>query len=259
MYRPGVFKQSENKWVDRGWYLVSEFEQTNSKNFQKALALAQKSPGFTKLMDERNVLIYRNLYRPENLIEFEELYSLIRTWRNTRVYIRGEEVNPTLFNEGVACYIKTKLRRWSYYTCQSFDEKEFKLGYLGCFHSGVTLDWIPGASTYFSSRCWFYDGVLNSRGVYVIQKEEIYQRALGGLMEYQHCPLLDLKALSALINRLPDSINPHTDKEWKYTRNPRFKRVLRGNSDFEEEYHLPPVIPISEVTYQEYMKRILKK
>ena len=254
-----VLKQPGANWVDRGWYLITEFEMTNSRYFQKALALAQKSPGFIKLMDERNVLIYRNIFQPENLLEFEELYNLIRTWRNTRVYIKGEEVDPTLLDDGVACYIKTKLRRWSYHTCQSFDEKESKWGYLGCWRSGVTLNWVPGASAHFGARCWFYDGSLNSRGVYVIHKDEIYQRVFGGLEEYRRCPLLNLKNLSALIDRLPDRIDPKVDKEWKYTQGSKPRRVPRYDLYFEEPPPVPAVLPINEAAYRAYMQRVLKR
>ncbi len=259
--RAVINKPSENSWVDRGWYLVTEFEQTNSRYFQKALALAQKLPGFIKLMDERNVLIYRNIFSPEDLLGFEELYELIRTWRNTRVYIKGEEVDPTLLDEGVSCYIKTKLRRWAYQGCQSFNAMKTgttRLGYIGCWHSGVTLNWIPGNVGYFGSRCWFYDGILNPKGIYVIQKDEIYQRVLNSLTEYRYCPLLNLKSLSDFIKRLPDTIDPRIDPEWKYTEKTPH-RISRFDPYWEERYSLPAVIPVSEEAYRAYMDRVLKR
>jgi hypothetical protein len=257
MSRSIITKYSESQWINRGWYLVTEFEQTNSKYFEKALALAQKAPGFIKLMDERNILIYRNIFQPEHLLEFEVLYELIRSWRNTKIYLKGEETDPTIMDEGVSCYIKTKLRRWSSQGCQSFNTEAFKLGYIGCWHSGVTLHWTPGASSYFSPRCWFFDGVLDSKGIYVIQKDEIYQRVVGSLSEYRHCPLLNLKSLSAFIEQLPDSINPEVDKEWKYTKPRRSQHTLRDRSYLEDLYAIPAVIPVSETAYRAYMERIL--
>ena len=58
----------KTKWVDRGWYAVTEFERTASVNFQRTVELSRRHPGCAALIDERNILIYRNVYRKEDLL-----------------------------------------------------------------------------------------------------------------------------------------------------------------------------------------------
>ncbi|MCI0529750.1 MAG: hypothetical protein L0Y56_20095 [Nitrospira sp.] len=68
------------------------------------------------------------------------------------------------------------------------------------------------------------------------------------------------KICSALLDRLPNAIDPRVDKEWKYThRNRKTIQATTYHANFEEIYHLPAILPSSEAAYKAYMERILKK
>jgi hypothetical protein len=98
--------------------------------------------------------------------------------------------------------------------------------------------------------CWFFFGSLDRHRVYNIHKEELEHAAIGHLIEYQHCPLLDLDKITKFIQQLPGQIDPRKDKEWKYNKQKR--------AEINVGYHKEPaVIPISEEVYRIYLKRKL--
>ena len=87
----------KTQWVDRGWYVVTEFERTPSINFQRTVELAKTHPGFTTLMDERNVMIYRNIYRERDLFHFQEMQKLIKNWKGAAGIITFDEKGDPIY------------------------------------------------------------------------------------------------------------------------------------------------------------------
>jgi hypothetical protein len=248
------------QWVDRGWYLVTEFEKTPSINFQRAVELAKTYPGFIQLMDERRVLIYRNIYHENGLLQFQELYKLIKNWKGTKLYFKGDKIDFDVIESGISCYIQTKLTGndtttpESYENCENFNnitlEASIPLGYTGCRRSCVSMEWNRGQSNE-ASPCWFFFGSLDQHKVYRIHKEELEQTVIGHLIEYYSCPLLDLDRIREFIRQLPDRIDPRKDKEWKY-------RKQRQTNGYVGRYQEPTVLPISEEAYRMYLKRKLQ-
>ena len=254
--------QQPSDWIDRGWYLVTEFEKSSSVNFQKALTLAQTHPGFIQLMDERNILIYRNIYREHDIGQFQQLYGLVKKWKGTRLYFKGEETSYENIESGVRCYFRTKLENRSdtgesasedaETGCNAFDEHSLEtdagLGCIGCRRSGVIMEWPPEAG---SDRLpWFFHGRLDQYQVYNLDKEEIRQFVYGHLILYASCPLLDLDKVSQFAQRLPERIDPRKDREWEYRKTENSEVAARF-------YRLPGVLPKSPDAYRRYLKRIL--
>lgn len=249
----------QRPWFDRGWYLVTEFEKTSSINFQRALKLAQTHPDFIQLMDERNIIIYRNIYREQDLLQFRELYKLIKNWKGRRLYFKGDEVEYETIESGIRCYIQTKLAPHYDKTpagnmsCETFThlrlETSSTLGCIGCRRSNVSMEWRVSETN--DRPCWFFFGKLDRYQVYRLNKEELKQTVLGHLFEYHACPLLDLEYIAASIERFPVRIDPRKDKEWEYVRSQQTGIPVR--------YHkLPDVAPTSEDAYRMYLKRTLQ-
>ncbi len=251
-------RAKKHQWVDRGWYLVTEFERTPSINFHRAVELAKTHPGFIQLMDERNILIYRNIYREKELLLFQELYKLIRNWKGTKLYFKGDAVDFDTIETGIQCYIRTKLMNGDRVipgpgeTCESFDKHQLEtsplLGCIGCRRSYVSMEWEASQSA--EILCWFFFGSLDQHKVYNINKEELEHATIGHLIEYQHCPLLNLDKVAEFIQRLPNRIDPRKDKEWKYNK----RRGTEMNMGYHKE---PEIVPISEDAYRAYLKRKL--
>lgn len=81
------------QWVDRGWYLVLEFEDTTSDKLDRALRIARRHPGYIKLLDENRQIVHRVLYRRRDLLLFWSLFERVRNWKSTRVYVNGNPVS----------------------------------------------------------------------------------------------------------------------------------------------------------------------
>ncbi len=253
----------QHEWVDRGWYVVTEFEQTPSINFERTVALAKTHPTYTPLMDERNILVYRNIYRPEDLLQFEQMYKLIKNWKGSKLYLKGNRVEFDMIGSGIQCYIQTVITQESpahlYDTCQRFVERgqdaRAPMGCIGCRRSHVSMEWNPEQES--DIPVWFAFGRLDENRVYQIKKEELTGAVIGELVEYRYCPLLDIEAIRAFPQRLPNSIDPRKDREWVYNRkapHERSKQRLWGGVLQE-----PDVLPRSAEDYAAYLNRIFAK
>lgn len=253
---------NQTQWVDRGWYAVTEFERTPSINFQRAVELAEIHPGFTLLMDERNILVYRNIYRKEDLILFREMYKLIKNWKGAKLYLKGDRIDFDTIGSGVQCYIKTMLEPEKISNvsqeCNTFERHIPYMGCIGCRRSHVSMEWT--ASQISELPVWFAFGKLDHNRVYHIHKEDLEGAVVGELIEYRYCPLLDLEKIREFIRQLPDRIDPRKDKEWKYHKTrksshvslsapvPRFSGIAAKN---------PEILPVSKEAYHNYLKRKL--
>lgn len=258
MISPVLNPVKDIQWIDRGWYLVTEFEKTSSINFRQAVELARVHPGFIQLMDERNILIYRNIYYERDLLLFQKLYKLIKNWKGTRFYFKGNQIDFEAVESGIRCYLRTKLisgesmMTGAIKTCGNFEKNNLEtaslLGWIGCWRSYVRMEWESSQTA--EVPCWFFFGSLNQHKVYIINKEELENVVIGHLIEYYSCPLLDLDRIRAFIRQLPDRIDPKKDREWKYHN----KRQTGMSPVYHKE---PGVLPISAETYRAYLKRIL--
>lgn len=253
---------NKGQWIDRGWYLVTEFERTPSINFQWAVELAQSHPEFTPLMDERNVLIYRNIYRKEQLREFQEMYQLIKNWKGAKLYIKGEGVEFDMIGQGIQCYIQTVLSHHkvlsdSTGSCHSFPHQNSSqiLGCIGCRRSYVSKEWENFGSS--DIPVWFAFGRLDHNQVYQIHKEDLESAVIGELIEYHYCPLLDLDDIRTFIRELPERIDPRKDREWRYNRKRNESRITAApNPRFNPRASREPaILPVSEEAYRAYLQR----
>lgn len=254
------YEQHHPDWVDRGWYLVTEFEKSSSVNFQKAVELAKTHPGFIQLMDERNILIYRNIYRHYDVGQFQQLYALIKNWKGTRLYFKGMETSYDTIESGIRCYYQTKLDHpgtgdldEQAEGCRSFDRHTLETsdhpGCIGCRRSGVSMEWPPDAEG--DKFPWFFYGRLDQHQVYALNRDDIQQFVYGHLVLYASCPLLDLDRISEFVRTLPERIDPRKDREWEY------RKSTRPDGIPARFYRLPDVLPKSADAYRLYLKRVL--
>lgn len=242
----------ESQWIQRGWYAVTEFERTPSINFQRAVELARAHPNFTPLMDERQILVYRNIYRAADIRAFLAMLRLIKGWKGAKLYIKGDQVDFDMLGSGIGCYLESVVKPQEIGaapTCNRFDPAGAGVaGCLGCRRSHVAMGWPPEQSP--ALPLWFEFGKLNQHQVYCLQYEDLESAVIGELIEYRFCPRLNLEALRAYLHRLPQRIDPRKDREWKYQRPRRDSVPLRVRGVKE-----PAILPISPEAYLQYMRR----
>ncbi len=248
-------------WIDRGWYIVTEFERTRSINFQRAVDLAETHPEFTPLMDERNVLIYRNIYRKEDLAQFQAMYRIIKNWKGAKLYINGERVAYDTIGLGIHCYVQTVLsgdkQAATSEACHRFLPKESCpiSGCIGCRRSHVSMQWQGRPSP--DIPVWFAFGSLDHHHVYHLHVEHLESAAMSELLDYHFCPLLDIEKIQQFIYTLPRKIDPRKDREWQYSRkhNTSHPPLVAGPQFDQRAANEPAVLPISEEAYEAYLRR----
>ncbi len=213
-------------------------------------------------MDERNILVYRNIYRKDDLLQFQEMCKLIKNWKGAKLYLKGEHIDFDIIGSGIQCYIHTVLKHEnttnSSEGCKAFDPSPFfLLGCVGCRRSHVSMAWNVSQTSEIS--VWFAFGKLDRHRVYHIHRKELESAVIGELIEYRHCPMLDLEKIREFIQRLPGRIDPRKDREWKYT-----QRGKKRSASSVAELHFsgiaakePEILPVSEEAYCEYLKRKL--
>ncbi len=260
LLHPEHYSTKKIGWVDRGWYAVTEFERTSSANFKLTAELAQTYPGFTPLMDERNVLIYRNLYREQHLPELLDMIKSIKKWKGARLYIKGERVPFDMLGHGMHCYIRTVLKQPKSSNrseaCHIFPSEPSSFqGCIGCRRSSVRMAWNSAIQT--DSPLWFTFGFLDRHQVYHIYKDDLESAVIGELIEYHYCPLLDLEAIRTFVKGLPERIDPRKDREWRYHRNNGQEKsdALPHLPHHSRADRIPDILPVSHDAYKAYLRR----
>jgi hypothetical protein len=78
--------------ADLGWHLVLEFGHSRSDLFTFALTIAQRLPSFVQILDENRKLIYRVVFKKNEMRSFWRLWDYVQSWSSTHVYLNGVEV-----------------------------------------------------------------------------------------------------------------------------------------------------------------------
>jgi hypothetical protein len=77
---------------ERNWHVILEFGHSRSDLFHFALILAQRQPGFSQLLDEDRKVVYRVIFRKQEMRQFWRLWDYVQSWSATRVYVNGVEL-----------------------------------------------------------------------------------------------------------------------------------------------------------------------
>ena len=72
--------------------IVLEFGESRSEYFDYVLTLAQRLDTFQQIMDEDRKLVYRLTFTKGRLRKFWRIWDYVQSWKTTRVYVDGEEI-----------------------------------------------------------------------------------------------------------------------------------------------------------------------
>jgi len=260
-FTESLLRPAPAAWRQHEWYVVTEFERTPSVNFRRAVELAQTHAGFAALMDERNILIYRNIYRKEELLQFQALLKLIKNWKGTKLYLNGERVEIDSLGSGIQCFTQTVLSAGTVSErpeqCQMFQrEAATASGCLGCRRSHVSMEWQGQFST--ELPIWFAFGYLDKNQVYQLRQENLESAVMSELLEYHYCPLLRIEQIQAFLRTFPKRIDPRKDREWRYARRQaeRGTPVVTSPLFDQRAAREVAIMPVSPEAYTAYLRRV---
>lgn len=196
---------SSNK-VDKlkGWHVSISFGKSSSPNFSKALAMAKAAPQYIESTDEKGKPIYQAIYGPEEYLSFISLYELISNWKSTFVFINGEMVDRKIIRAINYCY-GDKLRSGNPNFC--FGASEWTENPFGCHRAQI----------HRGKDAWYTFGIMDTKGRFHIDKDNLKNELLERLKPYRFCPALNIEEVMHKLNELPDIIDPTQNDEWEYT------------------------------------------
>lgn len=235
MASQNLVKENQPNWVDRGWYLVLDFGASRSNQFEKARDLARSLPNHQELVDENGQIVYRNIFRLENMPEFLELYRLVGKWQSCQLFVNGYKVGDMESeNNGLACYLSYLEGDFNYCRNRPTRQTGGIPEYIGCFRSHVAVypwGWKPWYN--------FIKRVRENRYLEV-DLPGIIDTAHAHLLEVNLCPLINWDHTLAMIEALPREIDLKAEPHW-FVNNQR------------------QISPQNVTHYFDYMRQVLEK
>ena len=198
------------------------FHRTGSRDFPRALELAQRQGGFR---ETDSPVEFSVAFSQDQLAAYDELIAIVGRWSQTRLYLNGGPVDRPRLDHMLDCY-RHRLAapdRRAHCAGQSVHETR-----VGPVRQLFPCRLIPISEANHDG--WFQYGRLTREGVFVVDKAGLRQSVAHALDETLagHCPALFPAEVDAVVDRLPERIDPNKDSHWAYRegwQNGRFVRV----------------------------------
>jgi hypothetical protein len=255
--------ETQRTWIERGWYLVLEFELANSARFNAALEIAKKNPNFSELVDERGITFFRTIYFKKDFPKFTELYALVGAWKNTKLNFKGDD----LAKEDFEIWFPSYQQYWGHRKILNesdfcgINKFETTPDFLGCYERNISLRWRdPMVIHYqYSSKVWYSFG-KRVHELYRVDKQAMLTYLKTINEEFLACPCYGQDRIEHYVNKLPAEIDPGVHKEWQFKED--YLKLSAGRAFFNYDIAMstmPDVCPVSEKAYEKFMNRIFKE
>lgn len=185
------------------------FGLSSSANYNKAIEICKNIPSYETTGEGKQ--IQNKVTLPITEVELIiNLHDLIGSWKSSQMLINGHaSTKKDLTYYGVGCY---RSRQKAFKPDQyCFGDKDYEANIWGCKRLNMPIyEWGGG---------WLEFGSFDKAGNWVFDKNKIEHELQNGLNENKLCPILNIKRVLETLEKLPDSINPKKDKNWKYSTN----------------------------------------
>lgn len=183
------------------------FGLSSSANYNKAIEICKNIPSYETTGEGKQ--IQNKVTLPITEVELIiNLYDLIGSWKSSQMLINGHaSTKKDLTYYGVGCY---RNRQKAYKPDQyCFGDKDYEANIWGCKRLNMPIyEWGGG---------WLEYGAFDKSGNWVLDKNKIEHELQNGLNENKLCPILNAKRVLETLEKLPNTINPKKDKNWKYS------------------------------------------
>ncbi|MDK2920060.1 MAG: hypothetical protein PWQ37_2793 [Candidatus Petromonas sp.] len=186
------------------WYICVSFGKSTSPNYSKAVYMAKMAPKY--LYDEVDSKpIHQAFFSadPNEYLAFIALYELVKDWKSSFVIINGNIVDRKIIGKLNYCY-GDKCRSGNPRFC--YGASDFTDNPFGCHR----------AQMHAYNDPWYSYGQIDNNGIFHVNKEIIKHEFIERVKPYRMCPSLNLDDILSNIEKLPNTINPRTDKNWQY-------------------------------------------
>jgi hypothetical protein len=183
--------------------ITIEFDHSSSPRFKFALEESRKQPSF-----KESNKVYSVVYKREEFEAMHRLLEYLKTLRNKRVHVDGNEMPWDEVFHYLWCY---ELRRKAYDPVQYCmgDARQFPaFNPWGCLQAIMPLS---------NDTQWLHYGKFDSDGsTWVFDKERIWHSLKANTHRYRFCPALDITRIQKILEAFPETVNPKIDKDWEY-------------------------------------------
>ncbi|MFZ8765489.1 hypothetical protein [Enterococcus diestrammenae] len=196
-------KSTVEKDVYNQWTVSVSFGKSTSKNFVKAIYLAENSDRFITDQDESGNPIYQAFFLSEHFLDFQALYKIVGSWKSTFVFVDGELIDSKSLGKISICY-GDKLKFHDPYFC--YGASNYTTNPFGCHRRMITPSQTP----------WWSFGEFDRKGNWIIDKKAIKEKIDYKSILFSKCPAFNKQKALLGLAMLPDSISKNNDM-WYFT------------------------------------------
>ncbi|MCW3491536.1 CFI-box-CTERM domain-containing protein [Dethiobacter alkaliphilus] len=195
-------KAEENKKL-----VTVSFGFSSSKKLDEAIAFA-KEQGSYFTEGEGKEQTHGAVFDINDIEKLYRMLDLTSGWKSQKISIDGNEIKSTELRNALWCFREKKKTGASADYCK--EETFYGQGKNPYNCKQVRIN----------PNKWIEFGYISSdSGDWVINKEELTQKFDEIISVQSHCPLFDEKKVRQVISKVPERINPKTDKGWAYISN----------------------------------------
>lgn len=184
--------ESKKATPEKPWVISISFGESTSKNFNRALFLAEQANYFSNYTTEDGTKVYQADFSKDNFLNYLDLYKVVSNWKSSFVFINGQRVNKKELSTINRCYGDK----------MSFNDSHFCFGAsmhtenpFGCHRLMITP----------SQGSWKTYGVAVGN-YWVIDKPAIARKIIEQSKHVENCPAFNLQRSLGAIKKLPDKI-----------------------------------------------------
>ena len=217
------------------WALTASFGKSSSKLFAQVLSSIQIHPSFKQIKGPNNEDMYEITFRPDDILNFDQLWNRIKDWKSTIIKIKGEIIDRNTISKWLICY-RDKLKTKNTNPVFCFGASPFTYNLFGC-HRIMLRDGIGSFG-----MCWYHMGKFDHNAVFHVDREAITLRVKQDAYLFRICPALDIERIKRGLMLIPDQIDVRQDKGWAvekhYTGIPRLVPIVRYQNLLQDSFNV---------------------
>ncbi len=201
---------------------IIEFGYSSSPSYDKAVNIVSNIDTYSSSGNEKE--IKHRIDLPVTEVELLiTIYDLVGGWKSSSMLIDGKRATKrNLTYYGLGCYRKRQESVNPKQYC--YGEEQWSANIWGCSKLNMPVITWGG---------WLDYGRFDDEGIWHFDKDKIKEELLKGINENELCPVLNPTKIFETLDKLPNTINPKTDKNWEYKEtyeeiDGEYKKVAKG-------------------------------
>lgn len=182
------------------------FGNSTSAGYSKAVSICENIPSYECSGEGKQ--IHHKITLPLTEVELiANVFELVGSWKSSQMLINGQAATKKdLTYYGVGCYRNRQKAFKPEAFC--YGERQYDANIWGCKKLGMPIyEWGGG---------WLDYGQFDANGVWFFDKVRIRHELEVAIKEHELCPALNRARVLETLDKLPDSIDPKNDRNWKY-------------------------------------------